>query len=497
MKSACPRRRPLQALHLALATLAWAVPALVFAGPAAPEPSACPISIATESADDLPASQARSLAELEAMEPQCLKNAAYYRQRGQTQLAAGLWAPALESLERALLLQPEHPGTQLDYAQALQAMGMNASALALLQQLAQRPDTPAHLQPWLSQRIDALGLAIAQQDHEAAETATSQARSAGLMAWEHRGQVGIAAGYSNNLNNAPVASQLTLTFPDLTVNLPLDATSRARSGLAMLGHAQWVGLHSDGPQLWVVEAGARQRAAGQSNDQYTQLNAAATWLQAPAEPRQWQAKIDALAVYWGGKSLIQQLRGATMFQWDTLPLPTLPYGCRPSLGAATEWRGYPATPVLDGQYLGLQGGFFCLPAGDADGPTLNWQIRTGHDHATQATRPGGLQRSTEMHTTLQQRLGNGLWVLEHTWLQQQDQSGYSALLANNAPRHTGRHSLRLEWSAPLPDWTPLTQLGPKAHHYLAWEGASQTSNLQPFASRQQSLWWGLRWPLGQ
>ena len=57
----------------------------------------------------------QSLAQLDRVSELCLDNPRFHAQRGLVLQLMGQSAAAVESLERALLLEPDQPGTQLDW----------------------------------------------------------------------------------------------------------------------------------------------------------------------------------------------------------------------------------------------------------------------------------------------------------------------------------------------------------------------------------------------
>ena len=66
-------------------------------------------------------------------------------------LAQGRVEEAAIALEKALLLDPNLPGAQLDYAQALAQIGLKGSARAILADVLKRPD----IQPALKSKLAA------------------------------------------------------------------------------------------------------------------------------------------------------------------------------------------------------------------------------------------------------------------------------------------------------------------------------------------------------
>lgn len=453
------------------------------------QPAACPVKPAYPLLAD-PASLQALQAELDAIASDCLHSAAFYAWRGALLLAQRHPAAAIEALERAMLLDPDLPGAQLDYVQALLGVGDIASARGLLAQLAQRPDLPTNLQPLL----------------ERALAATDPA------AWRTRWVLTAALGSDSNLNNAPAANELTLTFPQGPVTLPLLESARPQSGAAALNIVQWQGLKPDGAQLWLLQAELRARHTAQAATRYQQADLSATWLQAPDAPRQWMVRSGLTHVDFGGQQLLQSARLSVLHQWQPLGLPVIAgvtgvavgradglvsgAACRPSTGAEVEVRRYPASPELEGRYTGLLAAVNCSGADLADSPALltqqllGLQLRLGNDQAGSATRPGGSYRRAELRATWEARLGAWKANTDYNYTRQLDATGYSPLLAGNLARRISRHSLRAELARRLlAGWL----LG--AEGFVSLELNRQSSNLAAFESRQKSLYTGLRWSL--
>ncbi len=398
---------------------------------------------------------APTLEQLQEWAPHCLQSPEYYRELGAALFAKGQTWPALQAFERALLLQPEHPGAQLDYAMALLAQGDTASAATLLRQLHDRDDLPAHLQPLLAQQLSTL-----QQQ----------------QSWLHRVSLSASAVADSNLNNAPLGNELTLTLPQGTVTLPIGQAYQRQSGTSALAQAQWTALLAQGQQLWSWQSEVRQRQHPNPKNRYTQLDMAASWLQAPEAPTQWLLRGSYNAIEWGGQHLFAGLRGSAQHQW------ALAGGCRASLGVEMEQRHYPLGSGIDGRYSGLTAVWLCQLG------TKQWQLqsRIGKDNPTQAQRPGGPYQQNEWRAAWQDQVGPGVLVLDYQLAQQQDGTGYSPLLSANATRQQRRQALGVEYTAPLPTAAAW-------QWFVALETSRQHSNLSPFASARQALSSGVRW----
>ena len=428
------------------------------------------------------------LVQLNAQTPLCLQNAAFYAWRGAVLLALRQPAAAAEALERALLLDPNLPGAQLDYADALLGVGDTASARGLLAQVAQRTDLPISLRPLLARELAATD----------------------PNAWRARWIFGTAQGIDSNLNNAPAASELTLTFPQGPVTFSLLEGSRPQRGSANLSAVQWLGIKPAGSQLWLLQAELRSRHTESSATRYQQADVSASWLQAPDAPAQWIVRTGLTKVSFGGQALLQGARLSVLRQWQakTPPAMTSATGqgagvqasiastCRPSAGAEVEARRYPASTELNGRYTGLLAGVNCSLADVPDSTALvsqqqvSLQLRLGSDQPDSSVRPGGSNRRLEVRATWEARLGAFKTSTDYSYTHQTDATGYSPLLADNLARRVSRHSLRAELARPLPEgW-----LG-GAEGFISLEVNRQLSNLAAFESRQKSFYTGLRWLL--
>ena len=77
--------------------------------------------------------------------PECLESSEFFAVYGAAQLNGSDLEGALESLERALLLNPENGAAAIDYSQALFEVGQLFTALEMNQRLIGRQDLPEGL----------------------------------------------------------------------------------------------------------------------------------------------------------------------------------------------------------------------------------------------------------------------------------------------------------------------------------------------------------------
>lgn len=387
---------------------------------------------------------------------------------------------ALGHLERAVMLDPTPPGARLDYAIALAQTGETAAAVTLVDQLLQQPDVPVLLLPEL-QRQRAVWVD---------------------GAWSGRSVVGLKVGRDTNLLGSPGLSNLTVTLPDLAVQLPLDPSFQNQPGAYTTASFQteWQRVALDG-SYWELSGGLRRRNSPTTPLARTQqvdlavergLNFAGSSGSLPLAGR---SEFSGLYLSAGsstfntGTNVKYRLLGGAA-GW----LQQSPGRCQQRVGVELQQRRYGNSPLLDGNYTGLLGQWVCeRPLGQ------QWQlgVRWGQDDAAQPDRPGGdqQQRSIRLGAYLPVRswwpeglgtagmLNSGAVLLDadHSWLD--DDTGFSPLLGNGAVRRTQRTQWRLEYQHPVSRQWQL-QVG--------WEAIRQRSNLELFLLRNRGLYLSLR-----
>jgi tetratricopeptide (TPR) repeat protein len=134
----------------------------------------------------------------------CEEVALFHAQRGAQLLAQGKVEEAAVALEKALLLDPNLPGAQLDYAQALALVGLKGSARAMLAEVLQRPD----IQPALKAQLEK-GASQNKLQAPATGIDLSGALSSALRSWQWSALAQTALGHETNLNSATYTDSLT------------------------------------------------------------------------------------------------------------------------------------------------------------------------------------------------------------------------------------------------------------------------------------------------
>jgi len=201
-----------------------------------------------------------TLEQLDAVALNCLKSPQYFRERGHLETVLHRDEAALESFEKALMLEPNHAGTQVDYVQALIINGDEASARDLISQLLTRDDVPVDLRPGLERQAAQLDAAAA------ARPVLAEVEPEHL---HYRVTLSQSLGYDNNLNNAFSLSSLVLTGPLGNIELEVDPSSRAQAGGTASTGLQWIGLRPVGESLWVAQADVGAIATPQASSSAT------------------------------------------------------------------------------------------------------------------------------------------------------------------------------------------------------------------------------------
>lgn len=386
----------------------------------------------------------------------CARDAPFLAYRGAVLLALGRPVEAASMLELSLLLAPDVPVTQIDYARALTQLGEAISAASIWRSLLGRADLPPHLRPEIESRLASLARIPAES-----------------TAWRQRREVSLRAGYDSNLNSASSLRELTLLFPDVGITLPIAPAAQPVDGGAAWLDGRWQAARVfAGERELELRGELRLRGAFDTPGVgYRTVDLEATGHQRIAGGV-WSASVGVNDVLFGGEHLYRALRSSLQRTWagDL---------CAHRAGADLEWRQYPVSRALDGRYAGLGAGLACgLPSG----PVVGLTLRAGLDDPIH-TRPGGAQIRSEARLQASYPWQGGTFQGLLGWQGERDRDGYSPLLAGGIPRSVRRLTLSLEWSRPInTNW-----LGT-----VAAEAVEQRANLPLFELRGVSIQAGVK-----
>jgi len=365
-------------------------------------------------------SQAGLEAQLAPLVGECLLSSEFFALYGAAQMGAGNLADALESLERALLLDATNGAAQIDYAQALYLRGQLFSALDLNRQLLERQDLPPDIEALLRQR-DVQWRA--------------QTRQTGF-------QLDALAGYDDNLNGAPDPSQITLTLSGepviLTLNPEYQAISEPYLNLRAGGsYRQIAADHQHNAQMEL-----RGRVSEDSGSDLVQLQTRYDFLQ-PRRDSSWQLTAAMGHLFFGGSALYTATDASASFQ--------VPAGetCSRRYDLALQHQHFHGQNNLNSLESKLSGGLDCQVPLGALQTVLGLEASLLKNSALSSGRPGGDRNGWQLNVDWQLPMAGGLVrsQLNHTRLR--DRQGYSALLDNGADRWLERSFVLLQYQRPV------------------------------------------------
>ena len=459
------RARTPRATHAggACATVAVAAACLWWPGPAAAQQPPC----------DSPATLAQSADTLRQSLHRCQNNASYLARMGHLYIQEQRYTEAADHLERALLLDPDNPETQLDYALALAGSGDTASALNLVFALHQRPDLPMPLRQ---------SLRLAGEQWALATTGAP-----GNPAQATRISAGLRTGYDSNLLGAPRLRSLTLTLPGENLTLPVDGSSQPRPGMYARADLRLEHTRAQpGGHRWDLQAAVLQRSSPRVADaNSTQAEVQLEHTHSPARGGGWghytSAAITALQTHAGTRYTSQGL--AAGLEWAPAANGAGPAAapCIARMGLEWQNRQLQSNEVLSGRYTGISSQWGCsLPSG------RQWQLtaRAGRDQPANPERPGAAQDQYSLRAYARNPLGpQGAWLLDAEASHSRDATGYSPLLDNGRSRTISRLTMRAEYQHTL---------APGLLALAGIEGVVQHASLPLFSLRSRGLYAGLR-----
>ncbi|MFY9127266.1 MAG: tetratricopeptide repeat protein [Limnohabitans sp.] len=452
---------------------AWGLQALLAVGlcvPSAYAQNACPAPAAW---------QAASLAQLAGWSEACDDNAFFHAHRGAQLLAQGQTEAAAVSLEKALLINPDLPGAQLDYAQALAQIGLKGSARAILNEVLQRPD----IQPGLKAQ-----LSPAQSASQSAAQSTMQGTAQGTaLPWQWNSLLQTAYGRESNLNSATYTDSLTLYLSNGPVTLGLTDNAKPVAGdafkttAAVQGHLKG----AEGQELSVnVALASKTGAASVGGNNRTAEGAVKYSLPMLAGNASgvWQMAAGGTQFWLGNQTAYQDQGLQLKFAWDTL-------------GAACKWapaigridQKFPQSASLNGVYTYGRMDWVCSSGQNRE---THVALGGGQDKAQDTSRPGGNRTRTDLLVRHEQIVNTPAWPAASgqlsAWLRyahSQDKLAYSDLLGD-LKSDTHRTDLGLGY------WVPVAKQWSAG---INLEATSQRSNNTLFNLRNSSVYVGARW----
>ncbi len=318
--------------------------------------------------------------ELAGLMPQCLESSEYFAVYGAAQMHSGQLPAAMESLERALLIEPENGAAQIDYAQALYESGQLFSALELNEKLLQRTDLPTNLAPQLLSR------------QRSWREMTRQSTFHGRM----------LAGYADNLNGGPDSGQITLTPSGEPILLALSAELQPIAGPYLnigLGN-RFRQLAPEHQHNWTTEI--RGRLSEDSSSDLVQLATQYAFIR-PSSGSSWQLEAGLNHLLFGGSQLFTGIQTEARYQ------PRSRRACRPYYGLAIQHQQYHAQELLDGLESKAGIGFNCSAIATPGNQRLNAELSLLHNSALKNRRLGGDRAGWQFDLNWQYSMSRGVF----------------------------------------------------------------------------------------
>jgi len=389
--------------------------------------------------------------------PQCLLSSEFFSLYGAAQLNTGQLSEAMESLERALLLDPSNGAALIDYSEALLSDGQLFAALEANALLQAREDLPDTLKPQIEQR---------QREWSALTRQTS---------W----QLDLLGGYDDNLNGAPDEDLVTLTLSGQPILLTLNDEYQAASGPFLTARLQARHRRLSPDFQDTFQGQIRGRRSNNSASDVLQAVARFNRLDGSGRRnQQWGAGVNHLL--FSGRPLFTGSDVRYQFQFESIA------GCRPYLGSALQHQVWHEQRRLDGLEAKASLGSGCTLR-TASPQRINVEASVLYNAGLSGNRLGGSRDGWQLTADWQVALRRGVLSaqLNHTYLL--DGQGFSPLLEYNARRNVRRSSVLLQYSEKF-RW-----LGDSTQFLINFYHQDQNSNLGVFRTEDTSLEIGVRW----
>lgn len=395
--------------------------------------------------------------------PQCLDNSEYFALQGAAQLNSGKLAAALESLERALLLDPANGAASVDYAEAMHQQGELFTAIEINRQLLQRRDIPAQLQTALQQR----------QQRWLASTRQNEL------------YLDLLAGYDDNLNGAPDQDQLTLTLAGQPIDLALSEELLAVSGpyLNMRFSGRHRRVEADREHQFSGEL--RGRGSEDSGSDLLQLSSEYTFTK-PSRNKNWQMSTSLNHLVFGDNALFTGSSMSFRFQ------PGKSDTCRPHYNAALQHQRFHQQNRLDAREARVGVGINCLLGRPNKRTAVDFRQYMGieiaglRNTALDSSRLGGDRTGWQVSMNWQLLQSDRSWSAQVNHTATNDENPYSILLDNGAERRLGRSYLLLQYRQNIGFLWDDTSFVVNLYHQ------QQKSNIELFRTTDSSLELGIR-----
>ena len=388
----------------------------------------------------------------------CSDSSEYFALLGTAQLRGSDLMRALESLELALLLDPENGAALIDYAEVLFRQGQVLAALEINQQLLSRDDLPGGLEGPLRDRQRRWRRLTNQTSFEAS----------------------ILGGYDDNLNSAPMARELALTLSGESVLLQVSPEFRPASG-AYLNFA----LGGANSAVWSETAtrfSGQVRGRFSENSKHDLVQASTRFVLAErADETRWDVGLGFDHLVYGANSLFSSadLRASYLMAGGEV--------CRVYPRVAVQYQVYHSQSWLSGLESKLGLGLECDVSAQGSMDRIAVEASGLHNKELKSGRLGGDRQGWQFNVAWQRQLGLGLALLQYTFTRMEDEEGYSPLFSEGVVRDEHRDSLYFQYRRPAPILGSNAQILANIYYH------SQRNTIDLFQTRGTSAEIGISW----
>ena len=380
--------------------------------------SACPdLSGFYEMSDD----EINSIeAELSDLSGECSDSSEYFALLGSVQLKRGDLLQANESLELALLLNPQNGSALFDYAEILNQQGQVLNAIELGEQLLTREDLPPGLEELIAER---------------------------LLAWEQATTenglaIGISVGHDDNLNSAPINDSLTLTLSGRPVVLDVAPEFQATGGNYSRFAINGFSRRAASDTVYSLSGGVSGKFSDLSEHQAVQGSTRFIFADGGDFPR-WNIEAGLDYLNYGQNSIF----GSSTLRASYVAKRV--GSCEIMPTAALQYQHFYQSRVLSGVEGSVGLGAFCRIPGSANDERFGIEAGALHNKARDENRLGLDRKGWRVNMAWQKNFGSGTASLQYIHSELDDERGYSVLFDNGIRRTASLDSLNFRYFYPL------------------------------------------------
>ena len=359
-------------------------------------------------------------AELSVLFDQCSDSAEFFALLGAMQLQIGDLLQATESLELALLLDPQNGSALFDYAELLNQQGQTLNAIELGEQLLSREDLPRALEELILERLGAWR----------------------RLTTDNQLGLGISLGYDSNLNSAPSNDSLALTLSGRSIVLDVAPEYQATSGGYSRLQVNGLRRTSTANVVSAMYGGISGKFSDLSQNQLLQASTRFSFAEA-GDLSRWNIELGLDYLNYGGNSIYGSptLRGSYMVGRVG--------GCGFLPTAALQYQHFYTPRLLSGFEGSLGMATVCEIPGGSGNDRFGIEAGVIHNRARYEDRLGQDRDGWRINMVWQKNLGRGTASFQYTHSELDDETGYSPLFDNGVRRTESLNSLNLRYVYPL------------------------------------------------